>query len=46
MENKPPLDSNQHFLSPWINAPQIAVLAVFVIRALGKGAGQHISAAA
>lgn len=36
IENKPSLDNNQHFLSPWINAPQIAVFAVFVIRTPGQ----------
>lgn len=36
IENKPSLDNNQHFLSPWINAPQIAAFAVFVIRTPGQ----------
>lgn len=36
IENKPSLDNDQHFLSPWMNAPQIAVFTVFVIRTPGQ----------
>lgn len=35
IENKPSLDNDQHFLSPWMNAPQIALFTVFVIRTPG-----------
>lgn len=36
IENKPSLDNNLHFLSAWINAPQIAVFTVFAIRTPGQ----------
>lgn len=36
IENKPSLDNDQHSLSPWMNAPQIAVFTVFVIRTPGQ----------
>lgn len=36
IERKPSLHRNQHFLSPWINAPLIAVFVVYTLRTSGQ----------